>query len=603
MIVILTALEVEYQAVRKHLRNLVPHHHPAGTIVEVGHLRDAPHAQVALAGIGMGTANAATLTERVIAEFAPRAVFFVGIAGGLRDWLALGDIVVGTRIYAYQGGRIDQDEFQARPRAWDASHRLLELAKLVGRTKAWPGAKKSTSSVHFEPIAAGDVVLNSTTAPENDRLRRHFNDAAVVETESSGVALAAHLSESTPVIAVRGISDHAGGGAGKYAEDAAGSQPKAAANAAAFAIGLTAAVYQHTNAARRPSAATPDTVYNTGAYVGPVHATGRVRIDQKVINYARNHRGPVAGALAVVLSLLLWGTYSLINANTSEGDDPSSSTASNVAGLLAVGDESACGLRTDHTVVCWGDGGDYLRPAGRFTAVTTRKKVACGLREDGTATCWDSTGAHTSTGPSPTPRAPKDILQPRSADRFSSITVGCGVLRTGKVTCWDEDMGYDRDGAAPPGTFTAITASMYEGMCGIRTDSTVLCWSQDELTPPSGTFRMVSMGGYHACGLRTDETVTCWGRNNRGQTVAPDGEFLSVSAGEEHSCGLRTDRTITCWGNPKEGATAPPKGEFAVLGHNTGGEFSCATRPDGKVECWGQSGDVEVPAERLLVRS
>lgn len=604
MIVILTALEIEYLAVKKHLRNLRWHQLPAGTYVEIGHLKDEPQAQVVLAAIGMGTANAAALTERVIAEFAPAAVLFVGIAGGMRDWLALGDVVVANRIYAYQGGRIDQDRYQARPRAWDTNHRLLELARLVHRSQAWPGAKKKTApSIHFEPVAAGDVVLNSVTAPESDRLRLHYNDAVAVETESSGVALAAHLSESTPVVAIRGIGDHAGGGEGKFAEDAAGWQPTAAANAAAFAAGLVAAAYRQ--AAPRQGQGQGPIVDNSGAYIGMVDAgdSGKVKITQRVINGVRSNPVPAIIVFAVVIALLGWGTWGLFSPTAADDQDSSSTTAAGTVGLLSVSDKSACGLRTDHTAICWGQSAEYLRPEGRFTSVATRNGIACGLREDGTATCWDSDGAHTTTGPSPTPREEKEIPQPGPRARFTAVTAGCGVLRDGKVTCWDEDKKVNGDdGTDPTGTFSMVTASMYDAVCGVRTDATIHCWGDDDLKPPSGTFRTVSVGGHHACGLRTDDSVTCWGRNDRGQTVAPKGTFRAVSAGEEHSCGLRTDNTIACWGKGNEGATTPPDGTFAVLGQNTGGEYSCALREDGRAECWGQSGDIDVPADRLLVR-
>lgn len=240
MIVILTALDLEGAAVRAHLAGLKSHHHSAGTIFEVGHLTARPECTVALSVIGMGAVNAAAITERSITEFQPSAMVFVGVAGALREWIALGDVVVATRVYAYQGGRVDDDEFLARPRAWDTSHRLVQLAQHINRSKAWPTPAGGSVTVHFEPIAAGDVVLNSTTATEAQHLRSHYNDAAVVEMESAGMALAGHLAESTPTIAIRGVSDRADGA--KPDADRSGWQFVAANNAAAFAVGLAAAI-------------------------------------------------------------------------------------------------------------------------------------------------------------------------------------------------------------------------------------------------------------------------------------------------------------------------------------------------------------------------
>ena len=335
MIVILTALELEGGAVRAHLRHVRLHHHAAGTVFEVGMLAARPDCEVALAVIGMGTANAAVITERAIAEFRPSAVLFVGIAGGLRNWIALGDVVVATRVHAYQGGRVDGDEFLVRPQSWDTSHRLVQLAKLVSRSKAWPGAEESLAEVHFEPIAAGEVVLNSTTAPEHARLRTHYNDAVAVEMESSGVALAGHLHESTPTAAVRGISDLADGN--KVQADSGGWQTTAAANAAAFAVGLVAAIHENSSAAgtEPPAVAAQPVhvrhVHNTqGNAIGDITTQGPVKIKQSVVNRVRRH--PVAATLialgvVVVLGLASWGGYLLI---TPSGQDPSGSTAATI---------------------------------------------------------------------------------------------------------------------------------------------------------------------------------------------------------------------------------------------------------------------------------
>ncbi len=241
MIVILTALELEHAAVRAHLVDVELHSHPSGTLFDVGVLATCPDRRIALALIGMGNPTSAALTERAIAEFQPDIVMFVGIAGGLRTWLALGDVVVATRIYGYHGGRSEADEFRARPRAWDTPHHVEQLARHVARSAAWrrwlPDADDPVPNVYFEPIAAGEVVLNSTKSPLAEQIRTHYNDAVAVEMESAGVAHASHLNMATPTVTVRGISDLVDA---KDTTDRAGWQPVAARNAAAFAMALAA---------------------------------------------------------------------------------------------------------------------------------------------------------------------------------------------------------------------------------------------------------------------------------------------------------------------------------------------------------------------------
>nr|WP_307819007.1 hypothetical protein [Streptomyces sabulosicollis] len=237
----LTALDLEYEAVRAHLVDPRPRLHPAGTLFEVGRLDGTPW-RVALAELGDGNQGAAVLTERAITMFRPRAVAFVGVAGALKGDIRLGDVVVATHVYAYHGGKDEDGEFHSRPRVWPVRQELDQLARMVRRTGAWTGLLRdhppggSLPSVHLKPVAAGEVVLNSADSPLRRQLRRNYQDAAAIEMEAAGVAQAAHLNAALPALIVRGISDRADGK--KYDADAEGWQSRAARHAAAFALSV-----------------------------------------------------------------------------------------------------------------------------------------------------------------------------------------------------------------------------------------------------------------------------------------------------------------------------------------------------------------------------
>jgi nucleoside phosphorylase len=236
-VVILAPMNLEYKAVRAQLREPRQVWHPAGTAFEVGRVPGVPW-QVALVVTGEGTADTAALAERAAAWFRPRALFVVGVAGGLKDDIALGDVVVATWVYGYHGGKDEAEGFQARPRAWRSAHQLEQVARMVDIKGTWKEslAEPARPSVHFKPIAAGDVVLNSRDTPLALQLRRHYNDASAIEMESAGAASAAHLNASLPVLTIRGISDKADGA--KRLSDAAGLQPVAASHAAAFTMAI-----------------------------------------------------------------------------------------------------------------------------------------------------------------------------------------------------------------------------------------------------------------------------------------------------------------------------------------------------------------------------
>lgn len=240
-IVMLTAMNLEYKAVRTRLSGITVQTHPKGTRFEVGHLQDSD-VRVALALAGKGNQPAAVITERAVSHFNPVAVMFVGVAGALQPHLALGDVVVANPVYAYHGATSEDDGTTARPRTWELSHRAHQIAAHVERDVDWarqlPGGNEPR--VHFGPVAAGEISLYSGASDVRRWLREHYNDALAVEMEAAGVAQAGHLNDSLPAIMVRGISDFAD--ATRSATDGEGWQPRAVANAAAFAIALAASL-------------------------------------------------------------------------------------------------------------------------------------------------------------------------------------------------------------------------------------------------------------------------------------------------------------------------------------------------------------------------
>ncbi|MFI8157699.1 nucleosidase [Streptomyces microflavus] len=243
-IVVLTAIGLEYEAVRAHLvapRRAVHE----GTWFEVGEVTGVGR-QVVLGEVGAGNVRTAAFAERARARFAPRAMIFVGVAGSLKPDVRLGDVVVADKIYAYDGSKQVSDAEFARPAAWEPSHGLLQAAKHSLRGSAWTervraGVFRSDRQpeVHIKPVAAGETVLNSMNSALRKRLTTVFNDAVAVEMESAGMAAAGVLGK-VDVLTIRGISDCADGHKGSV--DAAGSQYIAAAHAAAAAMTVIAAL-------------------------------------------------------------------------------------------------------------------------------------------------------------------------------------------------------------------------------------------------------------------------------------------------------------------------------------------------------------------------
>lgn len=225
---VLTALPLEYAAMRAHVEKRVELVHPDGTRVEKGRLPGTAW-HVAIAELGMGAERAAALTTQLINWLRPEAVFFVGVAGSLKDDVGIGDVVVGTQVYEIHGGKQTPEGFLVRPKALPGSHALEQAARSAVRDMPEVRA-------HFMPIATGDVLLADAESEIARFIRRNYNDAGAIEMEGSGAAHAAHLNGRVDALVIRGISDRAD--AGKRDADAAGSQELAAGQAASVTVAV-----------------------------------------------------------------------------------------------------------------------------------------------------------------------------------------------------------------------------------------------------------------------------------------------------------------------------------------------------------------------------
>jgi len=242
--VVFTAIPEEYDAVRRQLGSCSRARSPIGTRFEVGRIRgDRVDWDVYLTEIGMGNAGSAAEVMAAAAAFDPALVLFVGVAGGLKpDDQARGDVVIAERVYNVHSGKHavgpgGASEVLSRPMSLPTSHRLIQLVREVARSEWQPQALPTAGrapQAHLKPIVAGEVVLADEDSKLRQRIAERFNDAGAVDMESYGVYEAAHRTE-TPALAVRGLSDLVGDK--RPAEDHQW-QPRAAANAAAFAVAL-----------------------------------------------------------------------------------------------------------------------------------------------------------------------------------------------------------------------------------------------------------------------------------------------------------------------------------------------------------------------------
>jgi len=230
---VLTALRVEYEAVRQHLDKIIEIQHPEGDVYERGMF--GTDWEVGIVEVGMGNPNAAQKTTRAIAYFEPEVVLFVGVAGGIKD-VKIGDVVVATKVYAYDVGK-GAYEFQPRPELVFPHYRILERARAEARKQDWLvllGKNPDTNlTVFLGPIAAGEQVVVDFEANAIKIIHKTYSDALALEMEGFGFLHAASSFSNIQALVVRGISDLL---EGKEEADKSGSKERASRHAAAFAF-------------------------------------------------------------------------------------------------------------------------------------------------------------------------------------------------------------------------------------------------------------------------------------------------------------------------------------------------------------------------------
>lgn len=155
---------------------------------------------------GVGKVNAAICTQILIDDFNVDFVINVGVAGGVSEDVAPGDVVIGTSLIQHDmdttmfGERLGQiprmDTFDFKSDA-----RLVESAKkanLGQETKIVEGV-----------IVTGDQFISS---PEKAKFLVETFDAKATEMEGASIAHTAYLNKK-PFIVIRSISDNASTGA------------------------------------------------------------------------------------------------------------------------------------------------------------------------------------------------------------------------------------------------------------------------------------------------------------------------------------------------------------------------------------------------------
>ncbi len=273
----------------------------------------------------------------------------------------------------------------------------------------------------------------------------------------------------------------------------------------------------------------------------------------------------------------------------------------------AAGEYFSCARKSTGTLWCWGDNhgmevGDGTTAGYRFSPVqvgtdtdwvlvTAGTEHACGLKSDHSLWCWGQ-NAYGEVGNGTlfsTEYGPVELVK-----SWKTVSAGgrhtCAIKTDGTLWCWGNNqsgelgIGTLAKKKAPAKVGTAanwsLVAAGFFHTCAKKKDGTLWCWGQNKygqvgngatgktVTKPvkvgsASNWDTISAGGFHNCALKkTTGGLYCWGWNGDGQlgigntvdqhkphmVVNAGTGYQAVSAGGGHTCGLWSDNNLWCWG-------------------------------------------------------
>lgn len=278
---------------------------------------------------------------------------------------------------------------------------------------------------------------------------------------------------------------------------------------------------------------------------------------------------------------------------------------------VSVGSRTACAIRRDGQVACWGFGGHGQVGDGRSNAVLPQQVPLAQVRmisagehntcavhgpvATETVSCWGDNRDEVASTTGQLALAPTPVTRPWTGS-VAELTLGghhaCVRTSSDQVWCWGDNgsgqLGDGTNNTTPVPRRAGITtfsdlALLHSATCAIRTaDDAAMCWGSnyygelgngtpiDRATPtqvlsegsPLRALQLAA-GGYHTCARDNTGEVLCWGANHRIETGGNEGVDslptatqvgLPVAAtqlrgGGGSTCITGTDTSIWCWGN------------------------------------------------------
>lgn len=191
-VLILTAIDEEYSAVKNFLVDLKEHYfngsfYESGTLIYDG--KELANVYIKLAG--QNNVNASQETQRAISLINPivEYVFFIGIAGGIKD-VKKGDIVFASKIYYYEVQKLTNEGVKYSPDLVKPDYEISQFVESERLKSDWNTLIKTKNvskiNVMIAPIASGEKLVDSYDSQVAKIIKNNYRDTVAVEMEGFG---------------------------------------------------------------------------------------------------------------------------------------------------------------------------------------------------------------------------------------------------------------------------------------------------------------------------------------------------------------------------------------------------------------------------------
>lgn len=212
---IITALEEDEMEKVLPFINKIQEVEASKNLIEIGEFKNNSEKKIVYASQhNTGMVDAAVLASELILNFNPRYLIMVGVLGGKPTDINIGDVVVATKVFEIDRGKITETGFKKETSVANITNKEI---KKISRAKKHiesflnnsDHTRNSEVKLHFGPIACVNQVIDLEDFFK-DKITNIDRKAIALEMESFAIIRACELlnnSKTTPII-IKSVMDN-----------------------------------------------------------------------------------------------------------------------------------------------------------------------------------------------------------------------------------------------------------------------------------------------------------------------------------------------------------------------------------------------------------